>query len=42
MDMNKIGRFIFKLRKEKGLSQTGLAVLIPVTRQAVSSWELGL
>lgn len=41
MDMNKIGRFIFKLRKEKGLSQTGLAVLIPVTRQAVSSWELG-
>lgn len=41
MDMNKIGRFIFKLRKEKGLSQTGLAVLISVTRQAVSSWELG-
>lgn len=41
MDMNKIGRFIFKLRKEKGLSQTGLAVLIPVNRQAVSSWELG-
>lgn len=41
MDLNKIGRFIFKLRKEKNLSQNGLAELIPVTRQAVSSWELG-
>ena len=42
MDLNKIGRFIFNLRKEKGLSQNGLADLIPVTRQAVSTWELGL
>lgn len=41
MDLNKIGRFIFNLRKEKGLSQNGLADLIPVTRQAVSTWELG-
>lgn len=41
MDLNKIGRFIFNLRKEKGLSQNGLADLIPVTRQAVSTCELG-
>lgn len=40
-DLNKIGRFIFNLRKEKGLSQNGLADLIPATRQAVSTWELG-
>jgi len=41
MDLNKIGRFIFKLRNDKGLSQRELAALFPVTRQAVSSWETG-
>lgn len=41
MDLNRIGRFIFKLRTEKGLSQRNLAEMIPVTRQAVSRWEQG-
>lgn len=41
MDLNKIGRFIFNLRKSRGLSQNDLADMIPVTRQAVSTWELG-
>ncbi|MCL2003401.1 MAG: helix-turn-helix domain-containing protein [Oscillospiraceae bacterium] len=31
-----------KLRKEKGLSQEGLAELLDVSRQAVSKWESGL
>lgn len=40
MNQKKIGEFIFNLRVRNGLSQTQLANLIPVTRQAVSSWEL--
>lgn len=38
---NKIGKFILKLRNEKGMTQNDLADLIPVTRQAVSRWEQG-
>lgn len=34
-----IGEKIFKLRKEKGLSQESLAEQIGTTRQAVSKWE---
>ena len=30
-----------QIRKEKGLSQEGLAELLDVSRQAVSKWELG-
>ena len=41
MDSNKIGHFIKELRKEKGLSQTKLAEMIPITRQAISNWETG-
>ena len=41
MDLSKIGKFIYKLRTEKGLSQASLAEMIPITRQAVSRWELG-
>lgn len=39
--MQKIGKFILQLRQEKNLSQSNLANLIPVTRQAVSRWEKG-
>lgn len=39
MNMQKIGKFILQLRQEKNLSQSDLANLIPVTRQAVSRWE---
>ncbi len=32
---------LFKLRKEKGLSQEALAEKINTTRQAISKWENG-
>ena len=41
MDPEKIGKFIYTLRKEKNLSQYQLADLIPISRQAVSKWERG-
>lgn len=41
MDQEKIGKFIYTLRKEKNLSQYQLADLIPISRQAVSKWERG-
>ena len=39
--MNEIGLFIKKLRKEKGLTQTGLAEKLNISFQAVSKWENG-
>lgn len=41
MNQEKIGKFIFNMRTKCGLSQEELARMIPVSRQAVSSWELG-
>ncbi|MBO5120209.1 MAG: helix-turn-helix transcriptional regulator [Bacilli bacterium] len=41
MDQKKIGKFIFNLRTEKKLSQSQLAELIPISRQAISNWEVG-
>lgn len=41
MNQKKIGKFILELRLKNGLSQNQLAKMIPVSRQAVSSWELG-
>lgn len=41
MNPDKISKFIYELRKEKGLSQYQLADMIPITRQAVSKWERG-
>ena len=41
MNQDKIGKFIFKLRTEKGLSQYQLADIVPISRQAVSKWERG-
>lgn len=35
----KLGEKIYKLRKEKGLSQEALAELAGTTRQAISKWE---
>lgn len=34
-----LGEKIYKLRKEKGLSQEALAELVGTTRQAISKWE---
>lgn len=41
MNQKEIGKFIFKMRMKKGFSQAQLAKMIPVSRQAVSNWELG-
>ena len=39
--MNKIGQFIKKLRKEKGLTQAQLAEKLNISFQSVSKWETG-
>lgn len=41
MDQAKTGRFIATCRREKGLTQEQLAVLLGVTAKAVSKWETG-
>ena len=41
MNNNKIGSFIQKLRKKKGLTQQELGNLLYVTDKAVSKWERG-
>ncbi len=35
----EFGRLIAQLRKDKGLSQTALAALVRVSRQAIVDWE---
>ena len=42
MDSKKIGQFIAKLRKEKGLTQKQLGNKLYVTDKAISKWERGL
>ena len=42
MDINKVGKFIASLRKEKGLTQQELGDKLFVTNKAVSKWERGL
>ncbi len=41
MDQRKMGEFIAQLRKDKNYSQEQLAELIPISRQAISKWEVG-
>ena len=42
MDLIKIGKFIAKQRKEKNITQEGLAEKLYITDRAVSKWERGL
>ena len=41
MDNEKIGKYIRELRIKENLSQSQLAEMIPISRQAVSKWERG-
>ena len=42
MDNEKMGRFIAKQRKAKGMTQLGLANKLHITDKAISKWERGL
>ena len=41
MDNTKIGRLIYKLRKEKGMTQLQLAERMNISDKTVSKWERG-
>ena len=41
MDMEKVGRQIAALRKQKGLTQNELGTRLGISFQAVSRWERG-
>ena len=41
MDLDKIGKFIFKIRKEKKLTQAQLAELTGASDKTISKWENG-
>ena len=41
MNQEKIGKFIFEKRREKGLTQQQLAEKLGVTNKAISKWENG-
>lgn len=42
VDCNKVGKLIFGLRKEKGMTQKQLAEAINISDKAISKWERGL
>lgn len=42
MDCGKVGRLIYSLRKEKGLTQKQLADTMNISDKAISKWERGL
>lgn len=41
MDNTKIGRLIYTLRKEKGMTQLQLAERMNISDKTVSKWERG-
>lgn len=42
MDNDKVGHFIAKLRKKKGLTQDELGNMLGISGKSVSKWERGL
>ena len=41
MDLKKIGQFLKRLRKEKGMTQEQFAEMMGVSGRTVSRWETG-
>ena len=41
LDKEKFGKFVAKLRKEKGYTQKELAKQLSISDKAVSKWETG-
>ena len=41
MDLKETGCFIQQLRKEKGLTQSALALKLGVSEKTISKWECG-
>lgn len=41
MDQRKVGKFIARLRKERGITQEALGRMLGVTNKTVSRWENG-
>ena len=41
MDLKETGKFIQSLRKEKGLTQSALALKLGVSEKTISKWECG-
>lgn len=42
MDTKKIGKFLFKLRTNKGWSQEDIAKKLSISRESISKWERGV
>lgn len=42
MDLSKVGRLLYDLRREKGLTQKQLADLMGLSDKTISKWERGL
>ncbi|MGB4660007.1 MAG: helix-turn-helix domain-containing protein [Mobilitalea sp.] len=42
MDCNNVGKLIFSLRKEKGMTQKQLADVMNISDKTISKWERGL
>ena len=42
MDCEKVGKLIFQLRSERGLTQKNVADALGISNKTVSKWECGL
>jgi len=42
MDCNKVGTLLFRLRKEKGMTQKQIADMMNISDKTISKWERGL